>query len=69
MRGRVAWFDNGKGFGFIEPKGGGEDVFVHHTAIQMDGYRKLDQGDLVEFGVEKGQSGRTQACDVRKVED
>ncbi|HAY84991.1 MAG TPA: cold-shock protein, partial [Chloroflexi bacterium] len=50
------WFDNVKGFGFIEREGG-KDVFVHHTAIQGEGFRKLEEGQRVEFVVTQGQKG------------
>lgn len=64
--GTVKWFSNDKGFGFIERKGG-SDVFVHHTAIKMTGFRSLQEGQLVEFDVVKGDKG-DQAKDVRLVE-
>ena len=67
MRGTVKWFSNVKGFGFLVPEGGGKDIFVHHTSIQMDGYRSLTQGDLVEFEMELGPGGRPQAGNIRKV--
>jgi len=63
-QGTVKWFNDSKGFGFISQEGG-EDVFVHHTAIQMDGFRSLAEGDRVEFEVVKGQKG-LQAQNVRK---
>ncbi|HUP42348.1 MAG TPA: cold shock domain-containing protein, partial [Thermoanaerobaculia bacterium] len=47
QRGTVKWFNNAKGYGFIEPVTGGGDVFVHHTAIQMEGFRTLTQGEEV----------------------
>jgi len=55
-RGTVKWFNDAKGFGFIEREGGG-DVFVHHTAIQAEGFRTLGEGDTVEFEVTQGQKG------------
>ena len=55
--GTVKWFNNTKGFGFIEPDGGGEDVFVHFTAIQADGYRTLNEGQAVSFEVQEGPKG------------
>ena len=63
-QGTVKWFNDSKGFGFISQEGG-EDVFVHHTAIQMDGFRSLSEGDKVEFDVAKGPKG-LQAQNVRK---
>ena len=63
-QGTVKWFNDSKGFGFISQEGG-EDVFVHHTAIQMDGFRSLNEGDRVEFEVVKGPKG-LQAQNVRK---
>jgi len=63
-QGTVKWFNDSKGFGFISQEAG-EDVFVHHTAIQMDGFRSLTEGDRVEFGVVKDPKG-LQAQNVRK---
>ncbi len=55
--GRVKWFSNEKGFGFIEQDGGGADVFCHFSAISSSGFRSLNEGDEVEFEVEQGQKG------------
>ena len=55
--GRVTWFSNEKGFGFIEQDDGGADVFCHFSAISGNGYRSLNEGDEVEFEVEQGQKG------------
>lgn len=63
--GTVKWFNPAKGYGFIG-RDGGEDVFVHFSAIQMDGYRVLKEGQKVEFSVEKGPKG-LQAADVTTV--
>jgi CspA family cold shock protein len=62
--GTVKWFNDAKGYGFISQEGG-EDVFVHHTAIQMDGFRTLKEGERVEFEVAQGPKG-LQAANVRK---
>ena len=61
--GTVKWFNNEKGYGFIA-RDGGPDVFVHHSAIQMNGYRTLVEGQRVEFDVATGDKGE-QARDVR----
>ncbi len=63
MQGTVKWFDAGKGFGFIQ-RTGGEDVFVHFSAIQSEGYKSLEEGQKVEFEIENGQRG-LQAVNVR----
>ncbi len=56
-QGTVKWFKSEKGFGFIEREAGGDDVFVHFSAIQGDGYRSLDEGQKVSFDVTKGPKG------------
>jgi cold shock protein len=56
--GTVKWFNDAKGFGFIEPEGGGADVFAHFSAIQMDGFRTLRQGSKVSFDVAEGPKGQ-----------
>ena len=56
-RGTVKWFNDQKGFGFITPESGGKDCFVHHTAIQADGFRTLKEGESVEFDVTDGTKG------------
>ena len=66
MKGTVKWFSNQKGYGFITPDGGGKDVFVHHSAIQGDGYKTLDEGQNVDFEVTQGPKGE-QAASVRKL--
>jgi CspA family cold shock protein len=65
-QGTVKWFNSEKGYGFIAPDGGGADVWVHYTAIQMDGYRSLEEGQKVEFEITQGQKG-PQADKVRVV--
>ena len=62
-KGTVKWFNSEKGFGFIKQNDSDTDVFVHHTAIKMDGYRKLEEGDVVEFEIVEGRKG-PQASDV-----
>jgi CspA family cold shock protein len=64
--GTVKWFNNDKGFGFIKRETG-EDVFVHHTAIQANGYRTLNEGERVEFEVKQGPKG-LQAENVRRAD-
>lgn len=55
--GKVKWFNNAKGFGFIVPEDGGEDIFAHYSTIQMDGYRSLKAGQDVSYEVEQGPKG------------
>ena len=64
--GTVKWFNSEKGYGFIATDGG-PDVFVHYSAIDMDGFRTLMEGERVEFEVKAGRDGRSQADAVRKV--
>ena len=56
-KGTVKWFNNSKGYGFITPEDGSQDVFVHHKQIQGEGYKSLDEGQSVEFEVQQGQKG------------
>ena len=63
--GKVKWFNESKGYGFIEPEGGGRDVFVHYSAIQGEGYKTLSEGQAVEFEVIQGDKG-PQASNVLK---
>ncbi len=65
IEGTVKWFNDNKGFGFIT-RDGGNDVFVHHTSIQGEGFKSLAEGDTVEFEITEGPKG-PQAADVRKV--
>ncbi|MCX7653598.1 MAG: cold shock domain-containing protein [Fervidobacterium sp.] len=65
MKGTVKWFDAKKGYGFIT-KEDGEDIFVHYSAIQAEGYKTLKEGDKVEFDVQNGQKG-PQAANVKVI--
>lgn len=65
MQGKVKWFNAEKGFGFIEREGG-DDVFVHFSAIQSDGFRTLEEGQAVEFDIVEGDRG-PQAANVVKL--
>jgi CspA family cold shock protein len=66
ITGVVKWFNDAKGFGFITPEAGGADCFVHHSAIQAQGFRSLAEGERVEFEVVQGQKGPA-AQDVVKL--
>ncbi len=66
-RGRVKWFSDEKGYGFIEPEGGGEDVFVHYTEIVGEGFRTLEEGNVVEFEAVEGRRDKKQASRVEAV--
>ncbi|MEW6202944.1 MAG: cold shock domain-containing protein [bacterium] len=64
-KGRVKWFNSARGYGFIEQPDGGEDIFVHYSAIKQEGYRTLKEGDEVEFEMVQGPKGK-QAANVTK---
>ena len=65
-QGTVKWFNADKGIGFISREDG-DDLFVHFSEIQMDGYKTLDEGQAVEFDITTGQKGKLQASNVRKI--
>ena len=65
-KGRIKWFNDAKGYGFIEQPDGGEDVFVHFSAIQMEGFKTLAEGQEVEFEVRQSDKG-LQAANVTRV--
>jgi len=64
--GTVKWFNDSKGFGFITPEEGGEDLFAHHSAIQMDGYKSLKEGQRVQYEERTGPKGK-QAADIKAI--
>jgi CspA family cold shock protein len=66
--GKVKWFNNSKGYGFIEQDNGGKDLFVHHSAIQGEGFKSLTEGDRVSFDVVQGAKGPA-AENVRKLQE
>ena len=65
--GKVKWFNNAKGYGFVLPEEGGEDLFVHYSAIEMDGYKTLKAGQDVQFDIEEGPKG-LHAVNIQDVE-
>lgn len=68
-KGRVKWFNNAKGYGFIEWPEGGRDVFVHYSAIQQDGYRSLREGDAVLYELAHGPKGPSATLVTRTPKD
>jgi len=66
MKGTVKWFNADKGFGFITPEDGSKDLFAHHSAIQMDGFKTLNENQAVEFEVEQSEKG-PRAANIRTV--
>jgi CspA family cold shock protein len=66
QQGTVKWFSQEKGYGFITPDDGGEDVFVHHTGITGEGFKTLEEGEKVSYEVTQGRKG-LQAADVSRV--
>lgn len=65
--GTVKWFNNAKGFGFIRPEAGGEDIFAHYSTIQMDGYRTLKAGQSVDYELNEGPKGH-HAASIRPLD-
>ena len=65
--GTVKWFNDAKGFGFITPDGGGDDLFAHFSAINMQGFKSLTEGQKVSFEVTPGNNGKTQASNIQAV--
>ena len=63
--GTVKWFNDAKGFGFITPDGGGEDLFAHFSGITMQGFKTLTEGQKVSFDVTMGNKGKSQATNIR----
>jgi cold shock protein len=63
--GTVKWFNDSKGFGFITPDGGGEDLFAHFSAINMSGFKTLKEGQKVSFDITDGNKGKKQASNIQ----
>ncbi len=66
--GKVKWFNNVKGFGFIEPEDGGKDIFVHITAVQAAGLASLQEDQRVEFELAEGRDGRSSAENLKALD-
>ncbi len=66
--GTVKWFNSAKGYGFIEPEGGGKDAFVHISAVERAGLNNLDEGQIVEFEIQTGQDGKSSAENLKLIE-
>lgn len=67
--GKVKWFNESKGWGFIEPDEGGDDIFVHYTAIAGDGFKTLKEGQQVEYELQDGKNGKQQAVNVQRASE
>ena len=63
--GKVKWFNDSKGYGFITPDGGGEDLFAHFSAINMSGFKTLKEGQKVSFEITEGNKGKKQASNIQ----
>ena len=66
--GTVKWFNPDKGFGFIQPEGGSQDVFVHISAVERAGLRTLNDGQKIEFDLESGRDGRQSAANLQLID-
>jgi CspA family cold shock protein len=67
--GKVKWFNESKGWGFIEPDEGGDDIFVHYSAITGEGFKTLKEGQQVEYELQDGKNGKQQAVNVQRVSE